>query len=72
VIPKVSKGECIQALKEWVLKPEDVGKKVEGPGGGQIWSHIKWATGLASRVHDVGNMSTFLITEIYNRLLKPV
>ena len=44
--PKASKVECIQTLKEWVLKAEDVGRKVEGPGGTMIWSHIKWATGL--------------------------
>ena len=71
-IPRALKGEHIQALKEWVLKPEDVGKKVEGPGGGQIWSHVKWATGLASRVRDAGDTSAFLITEIYNGLPKPV
>ena len=58
--PKASKGERIQELKEWTLKVEDIGKKVEGPGGGQIWSHIKWATGLALRVRDTGDTSTFL------------
>jgi len=31
--PKTSKTERIQALKDWVLKPEELGKKVEGPGG---------------------------------------
>ena len=71
-VPKASKRERIQALKEWVLKPEDVGKKVEGPGGGQIWSHVKWAAGLASRVRDAGDTSAFLLTEVYNALPKPV
>ena len=70
--PKASKGECIQVLKEWTLKAEDIGKKVEGPGGGQIWSHVKWATGLASRVRDAGDTSAFLITDIYNALPRPV
>ena len=65
---KASKGECIQELKEWTLKAEDIGKKVEGLGGGQIWSHIKWAMGLALRVHDAGDTSTFLITDVYNAL----
>ena len=70
--PKASKGECIQELKEWTLKAEDIGKKVEGPGGGQIWSHVKWATGLALRVRDAGDTSAFLITDIYNALPQPV
>ena len=48
--PKASKAEHIQILKEWVLKAEDLGRKVEGPGGTMIWSHVKWETGLTSRV----------------------
>ena len=48
--PKASKAEHIQTLKEWVLKVEDLGKKVEGPGDTMVWSHIKWATGLTSQV----------------------
>jgi hypothetical protein len=71
-VPKALKGECIQALKEWTLKVEDIGKKVEGLGGGQIWSHVKWATGLTSRVCDAGDTSAFLITDIYNVLPRPV
>jgi hypothetical protein len=71
-VPKASKGERIQALKEWTLKAEDIGKKVEGPGGGQIWSHVKWATGLASRVRDAEDTSAFLITDVYNALPRPV
>jgi len=71
-VPKASKGERIQALKEWTLKAEDIGKKVEGLGGGQIWSHIKWATGLPSRVRDAGDTSAFLITDVYNALPRPV
>ena len=59
-------------LKDWTLKVEDIGKKVEGPGGGQIWSHVKWATGLASRVRDASDTSAFLLTDVYNTLPKPV
>ena len=44
-VPKASKAERIQALKDWVLKQTELGKKVEGPGGSQIWSHVKWAPG---------------------------
>jgi hypothetical protein len=72
MVPKASKGERIQALKDWTLKPEDIGKKVEGLGGSQVWSHVKWATGLASRVRDAGDTSAFLITDVYNGLPKPV
>src|SRR5882762_10123774 len=71
-VPKASKGERIQVLKEWTLKAEDIGKKIEGLGGSQIWSHIKLATGLASRVRDAGDTSVFLITDIYNALPRPV
>ena len=39
--PRASKVECIAALKEWVLKLDEIGKKVEGPGGDIKWSHIK-------------------------------
>jgi hypothetical protein len=63
-VPKASKGEHIQALKDWTLRTEDIGKEVEGPGGSQVWLHVKWATGLASRVHDAGNTSAFLITNV--------
>jgi len=40
--PKTSKTERIQTLKDWLLKPEELGKKVDGLGGVQIWSHVKW------------------------------
>jgi hypothetical protein len=71
-VPKASKAEHIQALKDWTLRTEDIGKKVEGPGGSQVWSHVKWATGLASRVRDAGDTSAFLITDVYNGLPRPV
>jgi hypothetical protein len=64
--------ECIQTLKDWVLKVEELGKKVEGPGGAQIWSHVKWATGLASRVHDAEDATRFLLSDIYKTLPCPV
>ena len=41
VAPKMLKEEHIQALKDWMFKLEDIGKKVEGPGDSQIWSHIR-------------------------------
>lgn len=71
-VPKMSKMERIQILKEWVLKADELGKKVEGPGGSQIWSHVKWATGLALRVRDVEDTTGFLLTEIYKGLPRPV
>jgi hypothetical protein len=51
--PKTSKMEHIQMLKDWLLKPEELRKKVDGLCRVQIWSHVKWATGLGSRVRDV-------------------
>jgi hypothetical protein len=70
--PKASKTERIQTLKDWVLKVEDLGKKVEGPGGTLIWSHVKCATGLASRVRDAEDSTGFLLGDIYNALPRPV
>ena len=70
--PKKSKTEHIQALKEWVLQPNKLAKKVEGPGENQVGSHVRWASGLASRVCDARDMMGFLISEVYNRLPRPV
>jgi hypothetical protein len=55
-----------------VLKVEDLGKKVEGPGGALVWSHVKWATGLASRVRDAEDSTGFLLGDTYNALPRPV
>ena len=34
--PKTLQTEHIQMLKDWVLKPEELAEKVEGPGGSQM------------------------------------
>ena len=69
---KESKAERIRALKEWLLKPEELGKKTEGSGGVQVWSHVKWANGLASRVRDAEDKSAFLLSEVFDALPEPV
>ena len=71
-LQKKSKMEHIPALKEWVPQLNELAKKVEGPGGNQVWSHVRWASGLASRVCDARDMTGFLISEVYNRLPRPV
>ena len=70
--PKASKSERIKALKEWTLKAEDLGKKVDGPGGTLIWSHVKWANGLSTRVCDAEDSMGFLISEVDGNLPRPV
>ena len=70
--PKASKAECICILKEWVLKPEELGEKVEGPGGSQVYVHIQWGNGLAAQVRDVEDMGGFALGEVFNALLCPV
>ena len=67
-----SKAEHIWALKEWLLKPEELGKKVESPGGVQVWSHVKCANGLASRVRDAEDKSAFLLSEVFDALPEPI
>ena len=37
---KALKAEHICILKEWTMKPEELGEKVEGPGGFQVYMHI--------------------------------
>jgi len=69
---KESKAERIRALKDWVLKPEELGKKVDSPGGTQVWSHVKWANGLASRVRDAEDKSAFLLSEVFDALPEPI
>jgi formylmethanofuran dehydrogenase subunit A len=69
---KELKVERIRALKEWILKPGELGKKVESPGGVQVWSHVKWANGLASRVRDAEDKSAFLLSEVFDALPEPV
>jgi hypothetical protein len=72
VTVKESKAERIRTLKEWVLKLEELGKKVDSPGGTQVWSHIKWANGLSSRVCDVEDKSAFLLSKVFDVLPEPV
>jgi len=55
-----------------VLKPEDLGKKVDSPGGTQVWTHIKWENGLSSQVHDAEDKSAFLLGEVFDVLLEPI
>ena len=72
IVPKASKAERIQTLRDWTLASKDLGKKIEGPGGGQMWSHVKWATGLASRARDAEDTIGLLLTDVYNSLPRPV
>jgi hypothetical protein len=71
-VPKASKAECIQTVRDWMLALKELGKKIEGPGGGQMWSHVKWAMGLASRACDAEDTIGLLLTDVYNALPRPV
>jgi hypothetical protein len=46
MLPKASQVEWKLVLREWVIKPNELGKKVEGLGGMKVWSLVKWTTGL--------------------------
>ena len=70
--PKALKAEHVRILKEWVLKPDELGEKVEGQGGSQVYAHIRWANGLASRVRDAEDTGGFALGEVFNALLCPV
>ena len=66
--PKGSKAEHVRILKEWVLKPEELGEKVEGPCGSQVYAHIQWANGLAAQLRDAEDMGGFALGEVFNAL----
>ena len=66
--PKASKAEWVCILKEWVLKPEELGEKVEGPDGSQVYAYIWWANGLAALARDTEDTSGFALGEVFNAL----
>ena len=66
------KAENIQALKEWPLDAEELGKKVESSSRVQVWSHVKWVNSLASQVHDMEAKLAVLLTKVYNALPEPI
>ena len=66
--PKALKAEHVRILKEWVLKPEELGEKVKGPGGSQVYTHIQWANGLAVQVRDAEDMGGFALGEVFDTL----
>lgn len=70
--PKPSKAERVRTLKEWVLKPEELGEKVDGPGGSQVYAHVRWANGLAARARDAEDTGGFALGEVFNALPRPV
>ena len=71
---KASKAERVQALKEWILKAEELGEgeKVEGPGGSKVYAHIQWANRLAARVREAEDSSGFALGEVFKDLPHPV
>ena len=38
----------------------------------QVWSHVKWANGLAIWVRDAEDKSAFLLSEVFNLLPEPI
>ena len=58
-----------QSVENWAHSTvERMAAESGDPGGCQVWSHVKWATGLASKVHDTEDTTGFLIGEVYNTL----
>lgn len=42
-------------MEAYHLPLEELGKKTGTEGGGEEWSHVKWARGLKSKVRMVGD-----------------
>ena len=51
------------------MKPEELGEKVEGPGGSQVYTHIQWANRLTVQARDAEDMGGFALGEVFNALL---
>ena len=49
-VAKALKAECIQSLKEWRLELKKLGKKMETISRKEVWSHVKWAYGIITKV----------------------
>ena len=70
--PKVSREEQVRTLKEWKLKPEELGKKIEGPGRSQVYAHVRWANRLTVHARDTEDKGGFALGEVYNALPHPI
>ena len=70
--PKCSKAERVRALKEWILKVENLGEKMDGPGGSQMFSHVHWANRLAAKVRDAEDTANFALGKTFNALPCPI
>ena len=69
---KASKAERVGALKEWILKAQELGEKVEGPGGSKVYTHIQWANRLAACVREAEDSSGFVLSKVFKDLPCPV
>ena len=69
---KASKAERVQALKEWVLTAEELGEKVEGPGGSKVYAHVQWANRLTAQVREAEDTSGYVLREVFKDLPHPV
>jgi hypothetical protein len=71
-VPKPSKLERIQALKEWVLTVEELGTKTKTTGSKEVWTHIKWANGLTAKARDAEDSGGLLLQDIFHALPEPI
>ena len=70
--PNHSKTERVRALKEWILKAENLGEKMDSPGGSRMYSHIHWANGLAAKVRDIEDTANFALGKMFDALPCPI
>lgn len=70
--PGPTRDEYVRELKDWRIKDEDLGKKVEGEGGVLVWSHVLWAQGLKVRARRAEDTSHFVLTDVYRALPGPI
>ena len=70
--PNHLKAERVRALKEWILKAENLGEKTDGPEGSQMYSHFHWANRLAAKVRDTEDTANFTLGKMFDTLPHPI
>ena len=47
-------------------------RKVEGPGGSKVYTHVRWANGLVAHIREAEDSSRFVLSEVFKDLPHPV
>lgn len=71
-VPKPSKLEQVRALKDWTITAGELGTKTKTTGSKDVWTHVKWANGLAAKVRDAEDKGGLLLQDVFDALPEPI